>query len=701
MSICNPRRVALLLCLSSMAVVPRGRAQQLLDGNDFAFKDCYARRNGAELVMGNTHVRRTWRIEGARLFATSFFDLDTKTEWIDLPPALPSPTPPMPMPVASGQLMLRGAGGTFGPTEAPSLRVELADTTPGSSVQYEFQVFPASSGIRMWLIQKTGRSAVAAPATKGEPLDDALEHLPIAKPHVGLTQVTMHDQTDYHNELVQEQNWLLQPNEDLLELRGNLFVVEDTLTGDGLIFLKEAPQPEMRPIQSAFDAWFSGSPMSIHANRGPAAKPHFELSFYGNGFSGDGQGYPYVLLAFHGGRNGRTAVLHNYQRQVRQYLPGRDGLLVSNTWGDRSAAAKLDDGFVRKEIDAGKRLGVDLVQIDDGWQTGKSTGTATTGGVWNGFWEKDPNFWSIDAARFPNGLLPLSEYAHERGMKLGLWFAPDSQNDFINANKDGDRLLALHRDEGIDAFKLDTVKIQSKRGEMNYRALLKRVQDDSSGKILIDLDVTAEPRQGYFGNIGAGPIFVENRYTDWHTYWPHQTLRNFWMLAQYVDPIRLRMEFLNSERNPSLYPDDPLAPEKYSPDCLFATTMFGSPLAWFENSGLSPKYVASAAPLIATWKRERDAIYDGQTLPIGDAPDGMSWAGFASQMREGQGGYLLVFRELNPQSNWVAPRSLFAAGEYKIRLLGGDGEVTEAKDGFHVNINHPLGFVFVKLEAVR
>jgi hypothetical protein len=49
----------------------------------------------------------------------------------------------------------------------------------------------------------------------------------------------------------------------------------------------------------------------------------------------------------------------------------------------------------------------------------------------------------------------------------------------------------------------------------------------------------------------------------------------------------------------------------------------------------------------------------------------------------------------------VAPRSLFAAGEYRIRLLGGEGEVTEAKDGFHVTVERPLGFVFVKLDPAH
>ena len=55
-----------------------------------------------------------------------------------------------------------------------------------------------------------------------------------------------------------------------------------------------------------------------------------------------------------------------------------------------------------------------------------------------------------------------------------------------------------------------------------------RLIRESNGEIVIDLDVTAEIRPGYFGLMDAGTIFVENRYPTRHRYWPHHTLRNFW-----------------------------------------------------------------------------------------------------------------------------------------------------------------------------
>ncbi len=692
----------LLLCLLGLSLHAFAD-EPLQPGKDFVYGDCYAHFTGTELTLGNSHVRRVWRVKQGQLFSTSYMDLDSKVEWLGVPSTLPSPS--LPVGVVEGNTAMRGANAVFGPTEAQSLRVELETTGKDAAVDYEFQVYPGASGVRMWVVVKSGagwKPAAAKPASAdAQPNADAVEHLQIAKPHIRLTQVTLKDRTDQRNELVFEDEWLLHPNEALLELPGNIFVIEDTLTGNGLVFLKEAPQPEMRPVKNPFDLWFSGAAMVVPEKSDNVPATFAKLSFYGNGFTTTGEGYKSVLLTYHGGREGRIAALQNYQRQIRQYMPSRDGLLLSNTWGDRSYESKLNEAFVYKEIDAAQKLGVDVVEIDGGWNFGKTQGLKGPGGVWESFWKTDSHFWDPNPDRFPHGFTALADYTHSKHMELGLWFAPDSYDDFANWRKDANQILTWNRDEHVDAFKLDAVKIRSKEGESNYAALLNAIMVGSDGKIPLDLDLTAETRQGYFGNIAAGTMYVENRYTDMHRYWPHQTLRNLWKLGQYVDPVRMRMEFLNSDRNVNRYPDDPLAPSHYSSSCLFATVMFSSPLAFFENSTLSPRYVADAAPLIAEWKKQRENIFRGTTVPIGEAPDGITWTGFASVAAERRGGYLLLFRELNHDATWTAPASLFAPGKYRIRALGGDGHVVQTSDGFRATIPNTLGFVWVKLEPIQ
>ena len=157
--------------------------------------------------------------------------------------------------------------------EAESLIVELT-ATGSTKLTYTFQIFPDGHGISVQLTAessevnnaRTGSDAprtVASSATGIESdktvpardpkvIQDALESLDLAPQHVKLTQVRLLDQTDIHNELVFEDEWMLHTNERLM-LKGNLFHLQDPLTGDGLIFLKEAPLPHARPVKTEAD----------------------------------------------------------------------------------------------------------------------------------------------------------------------------------------------------------------------------------------------------------------------------------------------------------------------------------------------------------------------------------------------------------------------------------------------------------------
>lgn len=494
--------------------------------------------------------------------------------------------------------------------------------------------------------------------------------------HFRLMQAVLYDQTDGHAELLQENEWLLHPSEEL-KLRGNAFALENTLDGSGTVWLKLAPLPESRAHPGAWD---------IHIGRNGS----FELN--------RADGYAWVSKTYAGGQWGRIAALHDLQRAQRPYDPNQDGLLLTNTWGDRARDAHLHPEFMQREIEAAARLGADVVQIDDGWEHGVTANSSRAAGkgAWNGFWASDPNFWDVNRERFPAGLKPLVAQAHDKGLRLGLWFAPDSAHDAANWRRDADALLKLHRALGVDFFKVDALKIESAAGEANLSKLFEAVRRESKGAVTFDFDITAEQRFGYFGLIEPGRLFVENRYTDWHNYWPHQTLRVAWQLAHWVDPVRLRLEWLNNTRNDEKYKDDPLAPSRYGADALFATTMFCSPLGWFENQNLPASYFKTAAPLIATWKQHREAMQRGTILPIGNAPDGAAWTGFVSINTARNGGYALLFRELNPAATWALPLPLLPARDGAITVLGGDGTATLKNGVLRATIPQTLRFIWVQ-----
>lgn len=74
-------------------------------------------------------------------------------------------------------------------------------------------------------------------------------------------------------------------------------------------------------------------------------------------------------------------------------------LLVNNSWGSGMA---VDDRLARRMIDESAGLGLEMVHIDAGWFRAV------------GDWRPDPR-------KFPDGLAPISDYAHQHGLKFGLW----------------------------------------------------------------------------------------------------------------------------------------------------------------------------------------------------------------------------------------------------------------------------------------
>ncbi|MEI6167070.1 MAG: alpha-galactosidase [bacterium] len=514
--------------------------------------------------------------------------------------------------------------------------------------------------------------------------------LSLSAQHLRLTQVTLADQTDHHNELVQERQWLLHPSESGLLLHGNLFVIENLAAGSGHILVKKAPLPGARSVATEFDLKST-----------PRRNGGYEFVLSG---SPEGQAHSWEILEYHGGLMERTRVIHEWQRRLRPATPGHwVPRFLSNTWGDRSRDSRIREDFVAAEIDAAHLLGVEVVQIDDGWQRGVTSNSSLAqqlGGVWEGFWNADPHFWDPHPERFSQGLGPIVERARAKGMSIGLWFAPDSWNEFANWRRDADCILKLFSTLGIEHFKIDGVSAKTELAFCNLDHFFQAVLDGSQGRVVFDLDITADIRPGYFGAMEVGPIFVENRYTDWHKYWPHQTLRNLWMLSHWVDPRRLRMEFLSNARNVELYSNDPLAPSRYTPATLFATVMFSNPLGWFEVSALPAAFCESVAGLVKIWKTHREALFSGSIIPIGKQPDGFSVTGFLSLSEAHDSGYVLIFRELYPEDHITLVLPAIGLGECQWDVLAPGGAIQSQGDILKVQIPNPLGFVFARFTVI-
>ena len=148
--------------------------------------------------------------------------------------------------------------------------------------------------------------------------------------------------------------------------------------------------------------------------------------------------------------------------------------------------------------------------------------------------------------------------------------------------------------------------------------------------------------------------------------------------------FRLRIEFLNNERNKDKYPNDPLAPYHYSADYLYVSTIFANPLMWFEISNLSKEYKAKLKEIIEICKPIRKEIAQSNVYPIGDEPDGFSNSGFIAV--NGNNGYAAIFRfagEIEKNAMEVPLK----AGSYNFTLIAGMGE------NFKCTVNKDIKFI--------
>lgn len=657
---------------------------------------CFAELRDGVLHAGNDRIERRWRVADGALVPLSLA-VDGR-EWL-LDAGRPGSVPPAAPPPGARTGALEVERGRASPVEAPSLRAVLR---AGDDVAWGLQVFPGLPAVTCRLLRWPGGAAAAADADRAgatgieqdaAPRADAdgadlCERLVLACHHAHVHAVALADRTDGHDNLATASELRITPCERL-RLHGCLFAVEDPLSGHGLALLKHAPLPHARPLRGDADlsAWYDAA-----ATPGRPA-----VALHGHGCAA-GAGYAWSVCGYAGGAAGRAAALHRLQRAFRAYDPARDGMLLSNTWGDRNRDGRIGAGFMAREIAAGAALGVDVVQIDDGWQRGTSANSVNRdrGGVWQGFWAADERFWDPHPQRFPDGLEGTAALARAHGMGFGLWFAPDSIDDFRNWRRDADAVLGFWRRHGAARVKIDGVKAHSTIGEENLQRFFAAVLAESGGAVTFDLDVTAEVRPGYVGAMAVGPLFVENRYTDWHRWWPHATLRNLWQLSHWIDPLRLRMEFLNRRRNAALYAGDPLAPAAYGADWIFASVMVSSPLAWCEVSELPAEDVAALRPLIALWKRIRPELHAGSILPVGACPDGASCSGFCSLAADRRSAWLVALREpcAAGRARWELP--LDGAG-WTAEVVAGAGAAAMAGRAAELAWDAAPGWLVVRL----
>ncbi|MBV9294303.1 MAG: alpha-galactosidase [Acidobacteriaceae bacterium] len=160
-----------------------------------------------------------------------------------------------------------------------------------------------------------------------------------------------------------------------------------------------------------------GDSLRVGAGLNPIPSPYRTKLAPGESFETP----PVFLGTSRGGPDGAGNVL---RRWVRDALNNQEAiqrptypLLVNNSWG---AGMQIDETVARHMIRDSAELGFEMFHVDAGWFRGV------------GDWYPDPT-------KFPHGLRPIADYAHQLGLKFGLWMdwtqaAFDTRPGALNVN---------------------------------------------------------------------------------------------------------------------------------------------------------------------------------------------------------------------------------------------------------------------------
>lgn len=673
------------------------------------FKDCYAKydENTGLLSLGNSKIQKVLEIKGAFIRTVSVkdtinnFSFEGENYRWQRSPVLDekeNPIVSLTTEIIENPYVMK-----------PHLKAVLTLEGANGTMWYEYLIFPEISFIyNQNFVSKQGNVKISEKITKDSgPTgieeeqfkitddvvlcdSDVLDCIPLGGRHFSVESYKLYDKTDYNDMLVENQNATVYSfTNGRLHRDGNLFCITDYVSENSLMMIKHSPTESSALNRKNKDFYMQGNVYAL---------------LYGTGidFNNLPEGkVPYYAWAIGVGKKEDIyEEMWNYNTAFCTDDHRGTLFCMSNTWGDRSQDMAVCESFMLKEIDRAKELGVDIVQIDDGWLTGITQNSRRKkGGVWEGFYANDENFWKVNAERFPNGLEPVVEKAKKLGLEMGLWFGPDSSNDFENVERDIEVLMDFYNKYGIRYFKLDGVKIRSKLAEMRFIYMLKELTNRTKGDMRFNFDVTAEDRFGYMYQQQYGTLFVENRYTDHVNYFPHNTFKNTWNLAKVIPTRRLQMEILNNRRNTDKYEGIPFAPNTYSPDYLFATVMVANPLFWMEMSNLNSDDAKTLSKISAVYKDYKKELFESRVIPIGEMPNGMSFSGYACKNLKDKSYHLILFREATSEDTYSFKLPDDMSGKTtNIIYQNADANVTVNGNIATVKFSEQRSFVWVKIK---
>lgn len=137
---------------------------------------------------------------------------------------------------------------------------------------------------------------------------------------------------------------------------------------------------------------------------------------------------PEVVMTF--SNEGLNGMSKNFHKAIRKNLipiswQQKERPILFNSW--EAMYFNFTEKKLMNLVKAGKKLGMEMFVLDDGWFKGRNDATSSLGD------------WVVDTKKLPNGLAGISKKVREQGLEFGLWVEPEMisiDSDLYRAHPD-------------------------------------------------------------------------------------------------------------------------------------------------------------------------------------------------------------------------------------------------------------------------
>jgi hypothetical protein len=351
-------------------------------------------------------------------------------------------------------------------------------------------------------------------------------------------------------------------------------------------------------------------------------------------------------ILYQGGPDQRQKAVKTFDAVRYPVRPELDGVVMANTWGGGTSSQESRqlawEKRVLPELEAVAELGIDMYQIDDGWQVKNLNSSHPDG---NRGWKPHPDI-------YPNDWQPVRARAEQLGIRLGLWTP-------VQSISLGDLCWNQERGHFLN-WKMDFANLPNYRSRQQLEDKVREFIRRFDHTVNVSWDLTEiSPRYGYFWAREYGSVWLENRkkrMRPWILYTPHLTLRDAWQLSSYANIHKFQLPIVNVAEV-----DPPSDAKEHPQSYASAIAMAGIPMFFEQPSTFTGEAKQQVINTIRLFKSCRQDMLSQLVYPIGPTPNNASFTGFQTYQTDRKHGYLLLFRELHAAA---------AEGSLNLRFLG-------------------------------